>query len=163
MEIMPRHAGAGVYLYSSLPIQPCSLLSISTPSTSSSLVRDTPTVAAVQALDDAGHPRVERRLAHSQLVVKSALHLWHATGHSFHHPGRLFVSYCGGHSSLVYYGELLVRTPEHCAYIHTCCHSLQYAAVAVRRDARRRWDISGPLHWYFLSMLVAEAIQATGA
>lgn len=162
MEIMPRHAVAGVYVYSSLPIQPCSHLSISTPSTSATLVRDTPTVAAVQALDDAGHPqaRVERRLAHSQLVVKPALHLWHATGHSFHHPGRVFVSYCGRGSSLVYYGELFVRNIVH---IFISAVILQYAAVAVRRDARRRWDISGPLHWYFLSMLVAEAIQATGA
>ena len=40
--------------------------------------------------------------------------------------------------------------------------SFQYSAATIRRGAVRKWTVTTHVHWYFLSLLVSEMIQAIG-
>lgn len=38
----------------------------------------------------------------------------------------------------------------------------QYSTIAIRKGAARSWKYSTHIHYYFVSLLVADLIQATG-
>lgn len=40
--------------------------------------------------------------------------------------------------------------------------SFQYSAATIRRNAVKKWTVTTHVHWYFLSLLVSEMIQAIG-
>lgn len=91
-----------------------------------------------------------------------AIRLWDPLGAGVRRRDCGAVADCSRRAVDIHFGTFSVRNHPTVASSLRCAVE-QYSVAKIKENAARRWATVTHVHWYFLSLLMSELVQAIGA